>query len=253
MRAAPAGEQRKLVTVLFADVVDFTVLSGKLDPEDMREIMNDYFAAWRVAIEAEGGVVEKYIGDAVVAVFGLGRAYEDDPHRAVRSALAVRAALVELNARLDARFGIELAVRVGIDTGEVVIGTLGERGDGDLVVVGDRVNRAARIQTAAPPGGILVSADTGRHIRGSFELHLVAGLSLKGFDEPVDGFLVVSGEVQGFWLETRGRRGHHHADHRSRPRARPVGEAVRRRRRRQVAARGHGARGCRHRQDPPHP
>ncbi|MET0830987.1 MAG: adenylate/guanylate cyclase domain-containing protein [Acidimicrobiia bacterium] len=205
--AAPSGEQRKLVTVLFADVVDFTVLSGQLDPEDMREIMSEYFAAWRSAIEDEGGAVEKFIGDAVVAVFGLNRAHEDDPHRAVRAALALGRSLEDLNRRLDRRYGIELSMRVGIDTGEVVISTLGERGDGDYVVVGDRVNRAARIQASAPPGGILLSADTGRHIRGSFGLRLVEGLQLKGFDEAVDAFLVVSGENQGFWLETRGIEG----------------------------------------------
>jgi class 3 adenylate cyclase/tetratricopeptide (TPR) repeat protein len=205
--ATPSGEQRKLVTVLFADVVDFTVLSGRLDPEDMREIMNEYFAAWRSAIEDEGGVVEKFIGDAVVAVFGLNRAHEDDPHRAVRAALALGRSLEDLNRRLHRRYGIELSMRVGIDTGEVVISTLGERGDGDYVVVGDRVNRAARIQASAPPGGILLSADTGRHIRGSFGLRLVEGLQLKGFDEAVDAFLVVSGENQGFWLETRGIEG----------------------------------------------
>jgi class 3 adenylate cyclase/tetratricopeptide (TPR) repeat protein len=205
--AAPSGEQRKLVTVLFADVVDFTVLSGRLDPEDVREIMNDYFAAWRQAIEDEGGVVEKFIGDAVVAVFGLNRSHEDDPHRAVRAALALSRSLEDLNRQLDRRFGIELAMRVGIDTGEVVISTLGERGDGDYVVVGDRVNRAARLQASAPPGGILLSADTGRHIRGSFGLRLVEGLQLKGFEAAVDAFLVVSGENQGFWLETRGIEG----------------------------------------------
>ena len=205
--AAPSGEQRKLVTVLFADVVDFTMLSGQLDPEDMREVMNEYFAAWRSAIEDEGGVVEKFIGDAVVAVFGLNRAHEDDPHRAVRAALALGRSLEDLNRRLDRRYGIELSMRVGIDTGEVVISTLGERGDGDYVVVGDRVNRAARIQASAPPGGILLSADTGRHIRGSFGLRLVEGLQLKGFEDAVDAFLVVSGENQGFWLETRGIEG----------------------------------------------
>ncbi len=134
-------------------------------------------------------------------------AHEDDPHRAVRAALALGRSLEELNRRLDRRYGIELSMRVGIDTGEVVISTLGERGDGDYVVVGDRVNRAARIQASAPPGGILLSADTGRHIRGSFGLRLVEGLQLKGFEDAVDAFLVVSGENQGFWLETRGIEG----------------------------------------------
>ena len=95
--ARPMAEQRKLVTVLFADVVDFTVLSQALDPEDTRSIMNAYFRRWHEQIEANGGVVEKFIGDAVMAVFGLHQAHEDDPHRAIRAALGMRAALEQLN------------------------------------------------------------------------------------------------------------------------------------------------------------
>ena len=99
--ARGTGEQRKLVTVLFADVVDFTVLSQALDPEDTRSIINAYFRRWNEQIEANGGVVEKFIGDAVMAVFGLRQSHEDDPHRAIRAALGMRAALAELNAALE--------------------------------------------------------------------------------------------------------------------------------------------------------
>src|SRR4051812_33750718 len=94
---APAAEQRKLVTVLFADLVSFTALSETLDPEDVRELQQDYFARWRSAIEQQGGVVEKFIGDAVMALFGVPAAREDDAERAVRAALALHAALAELN------------------------------------------------------------------------------------------------------------------------------------------------------------
>lgn len=203
----PGTEQRKLVTVLFADLVDSTVISQALDPEDVREIVNRYFSAWRTAIEHEGGVVEKFIGDAVMAVFGIPRAREDDPHRAIRAALAMRQSLDELAEVVRSRHEVDLEMRVGIDTGEVVVSTLDERGDGDLVVVGDTVNRAARLQSEAPVGGILISTDTFALVRGSFGLQRMEGLRLKGFPEPVDAFAVLTGEVQSFWPETRGIEG----------------------------------------------
>jgi class 3 adenylate cyclase/tetratricopeptide (TPR) repeat protein len=206
-RLQAGGEQRKLVTVLFADVVDFTVLSQRLDPEDTRRVMNRYFAAWRRAIAAEGGTVEKFIGDAVMAVFGIHRAREDDPHRAVRAALAMRDTLDALADEIVAEHGIAIEMRVGIDTGEVVVSTLGDRGVDDFVVVGETVNRAARIQAAAPPGGILISADTVDHVRGSFGLQRLEALQLKGIADPVEAYLVQSGEIQTFWPETRGIEG----------------------------------------------
>jgi class 3 adenylate cyclase len=206
-RLQAGGEQRKLVTVLFADVVDFTVLSQGLDPEDTRRVMNRYFAAWRRAITGEGGTVEKFIGDAVMAVFGIHRAREDDPHRAVRAALAMRHTLDALADEIRAEHGIAIEMRVGIDTGEVVVSTLDDRGTDDFVVVGEPVNRAARIQAAAPPGGILISADTVDHVRGSFGLQRLEALQLKGIPDPVDAYLVQSGEIQTFWPETRGIEG----------------------------------------------
>src|SRR5215211_753478 len=115
--AASVGEQRKLVTVLFADLVDSTPLAQRLDPEDLQQVMSRYFAAVRAAVEAEGGVVEKFIGDAAMAVFGLHRAREDDAARAVRAALAVVAAVDELSEQLEPAHGLRLVVRVGVDTG----------------------------------------------------------------------------------------------------------------------------------------
>src|SRR5207342_515883 len=103
-----AIEQRKLVTVVFADLVDFTVLSGALDPEDTREVMGAYFAHWREAITAAGGTVEKYIGDAVMAVFGLYRSREDDARQAVRCALAMRRELEQLNDEIQPVHGVRL-------------------------------------------------------------------------------------------------------------------------------------------------
>jgi class 3 adenylate cyclase/tetratricopeptide (TPR) repeat protein len=197
----PAVEQRKLVTVLFSDLVDFTVLSQQLDAEDVRTVVNAYFVRWNEHIEANGGVVEKFIGDAVMAVFGLHRAEEEDPHRAIRAALAMRSSLDELNAEFRTVHGFTLDMRVGIDTGDVVVSTLGERPGQDFVVVGETVNRASRLQGAAPRGGILVSADTYRHVRGSFAVQPLTGLQLKGIAHPVDGYIIESERARGFRLD----------------------------------------------------
>ncbi len=213
---APRAEQRRLVTVVFADLVDFTVLSRRLDAEDTREVVGGYFARWQRVIEQHGGVVEKFIGDAVMAVFGLSHSYEDDAHRAIRAALEMLAGLEELNADLGERYGVTLHMRVGIDTGEVVVSTLGERKGHGFVAVGPTVNRAARLQAAAPVDRVLISADTQRLVRGAFDVETLPGLDLKGIDEPVDAFVVVyerrlefrldpSGGVEGVDTETVGR------------------------------------------------
>jgi class 3 adenylate cyclase/tetratricopeptide (TPR) repeat protein len=200
LMARRKAEQRKLVTVLFADVVDFTVLSRTLDPEDTRSIINAYFRRWHEQIAVHGGVVEKFIGDAVMAVFGLHQSHEDDPHRAIRSALAMRAALEELNAQ-RAEGHPTLVMRVGIDTGEVVVSSLDDRPGQDFVVVGDTVNRAARIQAAAPAGGILISHDTHRHVRGGFSFTEVEPLRLKGITDPVRAHLVGSERPTSYRLD----------------------------------------------------
>jgi class 3 adenylate cyclase/predicted ATPase len=207
-RLVPApGEQRKLVTALFSDLVDSTPLTARLGAETMREVMRSYFGRWRAAIEAEGGVVEKFIGDAVVAVFGTGRAHEDDAHRAVRASLRMVDDLAALDAEVQREHGVGLRMRVGIDTGEVVLGAVGERGDDGPVVVGETMNRAARLQAAAPVGGVLLSAATARHVRGAFALQRLDAARLKGFDGPVEVYQVHSATTQGFWPQTRGIEG----------------------------------------------
>ncbi len=202
---APRTEQRRLVTVVFADLVDFTVLSRKLDPEDTREVVGAYFARWQRVIEEQGGVVEKFIGDAVMAVFGLNRSYEDDAHRAIRAALAMLEDLDQLNDEVSQRYGVTLHMRVGIDTGEVVVSTLGERAGHGFVAVGPTVNRAARLEAAAPVDRVLISAETQRLVRGSFGIEARAGLTLKGIDEPVDAFVVVYERRLEFRLDPSGR------------------------------------------------
>ena len=201
LAARAVAEQRKLVTVLFSDLVDFTVLSQRLDPEDVRTVVDAYFVRSHQLIEANGGVVEKFIGDAVMAVFGLHRAEEEDPHRAIRTALAMQFSLDDINAQVAAAHNVKLEMRVGIDTGEVVVSTLGDRPGQEFVVMGDIVNRAARLQGAAPRGGVLISADTYRHVRGSFDVQQMPGLQLKGIAQPVDGYLVKSERARGFRLD----------------------------------------------------
>jgi tetratricopeptide (TPR) repeat protein len=169
--------------------------------------MSRYFAAVRAAVEAEGGVVEKFIGDAAMAVFGLYRSREDDAARAVRAALSMVGALERLSGQVEASHGVRLQMRVGIDTGEMVVTGLADRASGEFLVVGETANRAARLQTAARPGTVLLSADTTRQVRGEFGLRRIRGLVLKGIDGPVDAFVVVAGDREGYWPETRGVEG----------------------------------------------
>ena len=150
LQAQTATEQRRLVTILFADLVDFTVLTRRLDAEDVRELVNDYFTRWTSAIERHNGVVEKFAGDAVMAVFGLLQSTDLDPIQAVRAALAMGRELELLNARLEPQYGVRLQMRTGIHTGHAIVSTLRERRGQDFVIVGDSVNLASRLQALAP-------------------------------------------------------------------------------------------------------
>jgi class 3 adenylate cyclase len=163
---APVHEERKVVSVLFCDLVGFTAASEQQDPEDVRARIRPYHARLRSEIEAYGGTVEKFVGDAVMAVFGAPVAHEDDPERAVRAGLAILEAIAELN---EADPDLELQVRVGINTGEAVValGARPEQGEG--IVTGDVVNTAARIQAAAPVAGVAVGEQTYRATSRVFE------------------------------------------------------------------------------------
>ncbi|MGE5221053.1 MAG: ATP-binding protein [Omnitrophica WOR_2 bacterium] len=207
LQLQPAVEQRKLVTVLFADLVGFTAISSGMDPEEMREIVNAYFKLWAVSLEHYGGVVEKYIGDAVMAVFGLAVSKEDDPESAIRAALEMRQSLSGLNQELEARWGIRLVMRVGIHTGPVMVSFLGERKGQDFVVVGDTVNLASRIQGIAPAGGILISHDTYRHIRGVFDVETLEPVNVKGKVGSIQIYLVLQAKQRAFRMPARGVEG----------------------------------------------
>ncbi len=205
--AADLPEQRKLVTLLFADLVGFTPLAERMDPEDVREVLNAYFLRWQSCIERHGGQVEKYIGDAVMAVFGARKSQEDDPENAIRCALEMRLELERYNQELSASLDAGLQMRIGIHTGPVVISTLGERRGQELVVVGDAVNLASRLQSAAPPGGILISHDTYRHVRGLFDIQALDPVALKGKSRPVHVYLVQRIKGRSFQNDTRGLEG----------------------------------------------
>jgi class 3 adenylate cyclase/tetratricopeptide (TPR) repeat protein len=180
------------VTVLFADVVGSTELGERLDPERLRDVLDAYFAAMRHEIEAEGGTVEKFIGDAILAAFGAPTAHEDDPTRALRAALKMRRSLDRVNGRLEADHGIRLAMRVGVNTGEVVARTHPEAGEG--FVTGDAVNVAARLEQAAEEGQILVGERTARSASG-VTLVDVGPMQLKGKQGPVTVYALIDEDV----------------------------------------------------------
>src|SRR5437763_8763197 len=151
---SPAQEERKIVSVLFCDLVGFTAASEAADPEDVRARIRPYHARLREVIERYGGRVEKFVGDAVMAVFGAPVAHEDDAERAVRAGLRILEAISELN---DADPALSLQVRIGVNTGEAVVALGARPEEGEGIVTGDVVNTASRLQGAAPVNGVACS------------------------------------------------------------------------------------------------
>jgi class 3 adenylate cyclase/tetratricopeptide (TPR) repeat protein len=160
-RAASVSEheERRVVTVLFADLAGSTALGERLDPEDVRALQGDLFSLVNAAVERFGGITEKFVGDAILAVFGAPQTHEDDAERAVRAALAIRDQFPAFAARIGQQHGVEVSLRMGVNTGEVISGREAAA-RGELVVSGDAVNVAARLQQLADPGAILVGART---------------------------------------------------------------------------------------------
>src|SRR5438067_7760627 len=185
----PPQEVRKTVTIVFSDLKGSTAMGEKLDSEAVREVMSRYFDEMRDALEAHGGTIEKYIGDAIMAVFGLPRLHEDDALRAVRAAAEMRDRLAALNEELDQRWGVTVGNRTGVNTGEVVAGdpTTGQR-----LVTGDTVNTAARLEQAAPTNEVLLGGATYRLVRHAVEIEPVEPLELKGKAERVPAYRLLS-------------------------------------------------------------
>ncbi|MGZ8636595.1 MAG: AAA family ATPase [Actinomycetota bacterium] len=185
---APHGA-RKTVTVVFCDVAGSTPLGERLDPESVREVMTRFFRDMRTVLERHGGTVEKYIGDAVMAVFGVPLLHEDDAVRAVRAADGMREALAGLNAELEPRWGVTLQTRIGVNTGEVVVG---DASAGQALVVGDAVNVAARLEQAAAPGEILLGPQTYALVRDGVDARPTDELELKGKRLPLVAYRLLA-------------------------------------------------------------
>ncbi len=181
-------EERKVVTVLFADLVGFTTRSEQMDPEDVRSMLSPYYLRLRTELERFGGTVEKFIGDAVMALFGAPLAHEDDPERAVRAALAIRDAIAEMNAA-DSK--LDLNLRIGVNTGEALVVLSARPLEGEGMAAGDVVNTAARLQANAPVNGILVGASTYRATSHAIEYDPTEAIRAKGKAEPVPVWIAV--------------------------------------------------------------
>jgi class 3 adenylate cyclase len=185
LASAPAPEVRKTVTILFSDLKGSTAMAERLDSEAVREVMSRYFDEMRSALEQHGGTIEKYIGDAIMAVFGLPRAQEDDALRAVRAAIEMRERLASLNDELEQRWGVTIGNRTGVNTGEVVASDSGTR---QRLVTGDTVNTAARLEQAAPADEVLLGETTYRLVRHAVDAEPVEPLELKGKAERVAAY-----------------------------------------------------------------
>jgi class 3 adenylate cyclase len=181
-RRRPAAEERKIVTVLFCDLVGFTAISDNADPEDVRDMLRPYHERLREEIERFGGTVEKFIGDAVMAVWGAPIAHEDDAERAVRAGLDILHAIQALN---EHQPDLHLAVRIGINTGEAMVSLRDPIAEQEAMVAGDVVNTAARIETSAPRDSVVVGEATYRATRDLFDFEQLGPVQVKGKAEPL--------------------------------------------------------------------
>jgi class 3 adenylate cyclase/tetratricopeptide (TPR) repeat protein len=182
---SPTREVRKSVTVVFCDVTGSTALGELLDPEALRRVMGRYFQTMKIAIEHHGGTVEKFIGDAVMAVFGIPNVHEDDALRAARAAVEMRDGLRDLNKELERDHGVTLVSRIGVNTGEVVAG---DPTTGQALVTGDTVNTAARLEQAAGSGEILIGEETYRLTCDAVKAERADPIAAKGKTEPVTAY-----------------------------------------------------------------
>jgi class 3 adenylate cyclase len=185
--AGPAPEARKTVTVLFSDIVGSTALGERLGPESLRQVMSRYFDRMRSVLERHGGTVEKYIGDAVMAVFGVPVLHEEDALRAVRAASEIREELSRLNKELERDWDLTIATRTGVNTGEVVAGATGQ-----TLVTGDAVNTAARLEQAAAPGEVLIGEATYDLVRDAVVAEPVQPVAAKGKAQGVPAYRLLS-------------------------------------------------------------
>lgn len=183
-------EERKLVTVVFADLTGSTALAERLDAEDLRSILTSFFNALATVVQRFEGTVDKYAGDAVMAVFGAPAGHEDDPERAIRAGLGMQAAVAELNVELERTRGLRLGLRVGVNTGVVVAGPIAGSVQAAYTVVGDTVNTAQRLQALAAAGTVVVGPTTRRLADRAFTFEALDPVRVKGKADPIAAFTV---------------------------------------------------------------
>ncbi|MBN1262195.1 MAG: tetratricopeptide repeat protein [Anaerolineae bacterium] len=200
-KSAATEQKRRQVTVLFADLSGFTTLFQSLDAEDVTEMVNDLWSRLDGAITSHGGVIDKHIGDCVMGIWSSDLAREDDPERAIHAALAMQSALATF--REERR--VVLFMRIGLSTGQAVLGEVGTRGE--FTAMGDTVNLAARLEQVAPVGGILISHDTYRHVRGVFDVVPQTPLAVKGQPQLVRTYVVQRAKPRAFRMGARGIEG----------------------------------------------
>src|ERR1700731_780890 len=202
---APAQAERRQLTVMICDLVGSTALSTGMDPEDLRVVIASYQNRCSAAVRHYDGFVAKYMGDGILVYFGYPRAHEDEAERSVRAGLDIVDAMAELNAAVPRPPGIELAVRIGIATGPVIVGDqIGEGTASETAVVGETPNLAARLQALAQPNQIVVSAATRAMLGDHFDLEDLGLHELKGFADPIPGWRVLSArDVESRFAATR--------------------------------------------------
>src|SRR5215213_10053712 len=194
--------ERKYVTVLFADVVDSTALGERLDPEQVAEIMNGAFAFFGASVTKYGGTVARLLGDAIIAFFGAPVAHEDDAERAVRAGLDIQAATRAYAELVKRDYGVDFAVRVGINTGLAVLALVGDEIRTEYTAMGDTTNVAARLQSTAAPGSVIISPDTYHLVRPLFTFKPRGATTVRGKSTPIETYEVLSpkavpGKVRG--------------------------------------------------------
>jgi class 3 adenylate cyclase len=196
MRSYIEGE-RKLVTVLFTDVVNYTSISEKLDPEEVHRVMDGCFKVLMGQIHRYEGTVDKFTGDGMMALFGAPVAHENHAQRACYAALAMQRAIVEYSEIIQREYGVEFMLRIGLHSGPVIVGSVGNDLRMDYTAIGDTTNLASRMESMAKQGTVLVSADTHRMARDFFKFGPQGKIKVKGKDEPVEVYeLIEAGEVE---------------------------------------------------------
>ena len=186
-RSSIEGE-RKLVTVLFADVANFTSIAEKLDPEEVHQIMDNCFKILMDEIHTYEGTINQFTGDGIMALFGAPVAHEDHAQRGCYAALSIQKAIGEYGKKVKRDVGIHFKLRIGLNSGPVIVGSIGDDLRMDYTAVGDTTNLAARMESMARPGTVLISEPTHRLVRDFFELKSMGKVEVKGKDKPQQAF-----------------------------------------------------------------